>query len=75
IINWPTLVVKAARQKQVTRACLLLYEFKLGLSKDLYGVWGRMWRRKGTARNWFQKFATGEESLEDALPNPEHHFP
>ena len=56
-------------RKLLIHACLL-YEFKLGTSASsasckLYTAFGEGAVSERTARNWFQKFCSGNETLED----------
>ena len=64
-------MVKAARQKQVTRACLLLYEF-LARREICTACGGGRSEGKELLEIGFKSLPRGEESLEDA---PERHFP
>ena len=56
-------------KKLIIRACLL-YEFKLGTSassasRRICTAFGEAAGSERTARNWFQKFRFGNETLED----------
>ena len=58
-------------KKLIIHACLL-YEFKLGTSASsasckLCTVFGEGAVSKRTAQNWFQKFQSGNKTLEDKL--------
>ena len=57
-------------KKSIIRSCLL-YEFKLGsnaseTTRKINFDIGEDAVKKRTARNWFQKFSSGDENLEDA---------
>ena len=63
--------LKMTDRKLIIRACLL-YEFKLGTSassssRKLCTAFGEGAVSEKTARNWFQKFRSGNETLEDKL--------
>ena len=63
--------LKMTDRKLIIRACLL-YEFKLGTSassasRKLCTAFGEGAVSERTARNWFQKFQSGNETLEDEL--------
>ena len=58
-----------ADKKLIIRACLL-YEFKLGTNasqacKNISKAFGKDSVKERNARNWFQKFSSGDETLED----------
>ena len=63
--------LKMTDRKLIICACLL-YEFKLGTSAlsascKLCTVFGEGAVSERTAGNWFQKFRSGNETLEDEL--------
>ena len=63
--------LKMTDRKLIIRACLL-YEFKLGTSassafRKLCTAFGEGAVSERTAQNWFQKFRSGNETLEDEL--------
>ena len=64
--------LKMTDRKLIIRACLL-YKFKLGTSAlsasfKLCTAFGEGAVSEKTARNWFQKFRSGNEALEDEPP-------
>ena len=63
--------LKMIDKKLIIRACQL-YEFELGTSasstsRKLCTAFGKGAISERTARNWFQKFRSGNETLEDEL--------